>query len=76
MPVPVRPTEVGLPIPLLTTVNAALRLPVVVGVNVTLIWQWPLIGIVGVGPQRLLKAKSFGSAPVMLIDVTVRTAVP
>ncbi len=42
IPVPVRPTVWGLPLALSVIVMAPVRVPVAVGVNVTLIVQFPL----------------------------------
>jgi hypothetical protein len=65
MPVPVRFTVCGLPLPLSVTVRVAVRTPAIVGVNVTLIVQ--LAPAASVAAQLLVCAKSLLFVPAMAI---------
>jgi hypothetical protein len=65
VPVPERFTVWGLPLALSVIVSEAVRLPVAVGVNVTLIVQLPPAATEL--PQALVSAKSPGFVPVMVI---------
>ena len=69
LPVPVRPTDCGLPPPLSVIMTEAVRVPVAVGVNVTLIVQ--LAWAPTLPPQVLVSAKSPGFAPLRLMLVIV-----
>jgi hypothetical protein len=74
VPVPARPTVWGLPGASSAMLTAALRLPTVVGVNVTLTWQeW--FGA-RVRPQLFFCAKSLASVPVRTMFESVNVAAP
>ena len=74
LPVPVRLTVCGLPLALSAMLTEAVRAPVAVGVNVTLIVQVPFAATEL--PQVLVAAKSPGSVPAVPILVTVKLAFP
>jgi hypothetical protein len=74
VPTPVSGTDCGLPGALSVTLTAALRLPVAIGVKVTLIVQL-LFGCSDDG-QLLVCPKSPLSAPVIWIDVMVSGKLP
>jgi len=74
-PVPVRPTVCGLPAALSVMVTAAPRAPAAVGVNVTLIVQFPLFAATEL-PHVLVSAKSPLFAPVTPMLVMVSAALP
>src|SRR5208283_1197395 len=67
-------TDWGLPGALSVMLTAAFRVPLVVGVKVTLIWQLPF-GATELG-QLLLWAKSPLFVPVIWMDVMVRLIFP
>src|SRR2546426_203544 len=72
-PVPDTPEVWGLLLALSVTVNVALRDPVAVGVNVTLIVQFPPAA--RLDPQVLVCPKSPGLAPVKAMLVTLNAVV-
>jgi len=74
-PVPVRPTICGLPAALSVIVTAAPRAPAAVGVNVTLMVQFPLFAATEL-PQLFVCAKSPLFAPVTPMLVILRAALP
>ena len=77
VPVPVRATECGLPPALSVMLTLALRVPVAVGVKVTLMVQvLPAANVLGLIGQVLVCAKSPAFVPAMPILVMVRSAVP
>jgi len=67
--------ECGLPAASSMTVTAAVRIPVAVGVNVTLIVQFPLFAATEL-PQLFVCAKSPLFAPVTPMLVILRAALP
>jgi hypothetical protein len=74
VPVPERLTLCGLPVALSVRVTAALRVPLAVGLKVTLIEQLAPAAIEL--PQVLVWAKSPGFVPVSAILVRVKAALP
>ena len=74
LPVPVRFTVCGLPPALSVMLTTPVRLPMLAGVNVTLIVQLPFATTEL--PQVLVTAKSPGSVPVAPILVIVKLAFP
>ena len=74
VPVPLSATLCGLPPPLSASDRAAIRGPVAVGMNRTVIVQ--LLPAPTAVPQLLLWEKSPKSAPAMLIDVIANAVVP
>ena len=73
-PAPVNDTVCGLPVAPSVMVTAATSAPLAEGVNVTLIVQLPLA--LTLPPQVLLSAKSLAFAPVIVMLVIYRIAVP
>ena len=73
-PLPLRSTVCGLPAALSVMLTDAVRVPVVVGENVTLIWQLAPAEIEL--PQLLVWAKSPLLPPVSEIPVTLNAALP
>jgi hypothetical protein len=73
-PVPVRFTVWGLPARLSAMLTAAVRVPVAVGVNVTLIVQLPPTASEPL--HVVVSAKSPTLAPIRLMRVIVKLAVP
>jgi hypothetical protein len=77
LPVPVRETLCGLPAALSVTVTLAVRVPIAVGLNVTLIVQLaPAARVLGLMGQVVLCAKSPALVPVIPILLMVSAAVP
>ena len=74
VPVPVRLTDCGLPLALSAMVIAPLRVPVAVGVKVTMIVQLPPAATEL--PQVLFWAKSPPFVPVTAIELIVNCAPP
>ncbi len=74
VPVPLRPTVCGLPAALSLMLSVALRVPVAVGVKVTLIEQ--LAPAATDVPQLLVWAKSVGFVPPIVMLVMLRVEVP
>ena len=75
VPVPLTPTDCGLPTPVSVMEMAAERDPAAVGLKVTLIWQVPFAAMVLVlNGQLLVAVKSAGLAPVTVMLAMV--AVP
>jgi len=74
VPVPVRGTDCGLPVALSATLTFAVRAPVAVGLNVTLIVQFAFAA--RLAGHVLVCEKSPGFAPVIETLVIVRAAVP
>ncbi len=74
VPVPLRPTVCGLPAALSMMLSVAFRVPVAVGVKVTLIEQ--LAPAASDVPQVLLWAKSPGFAPVVEMPLMLSAAFP
>jgi hypothetical protein len=73
-PVPLRPTDCGLPLALSVTATAAVLVPEAVGLKVTLIVQLP--GAATLEPQLLVWAKSPLLAPVRAMPAMVSVALP
>ena len=73
-PVPVRLTLCGLPLALSVRMRAALRVPLAVGVKVTLIVQLPPAATLD--PHVLVSAKSLGLAPARVRLEMLRAALP
>ncbi len=73
-PVPLRPTVCGLPAALSLMLSVALRVPVAVGVKVTLIEQLPPVATDV--PQLLVWAKSPGLAPVREMPLILSAPLP
>ena len=73
-PVPVKPTDCGLPVALSVRVTEALRAPLAVGLNVTLIEQ--LAPAARVAPQVVVSEKSPLLVPVMAMLVRFIVPVP
>src|SRR5438132_1358562 len=77
LPVPLRVTECGLPLALSVIVTLALRVPVVVGANVTLMVQEaPAAKVFGLIGHVFVWAKSLALVPPRPIVLMVRAAVP
>ena len=74
MPVPVSGTVCGLPRALSAMETDAVRVPVAVGLNVTLIVQLALM--LRDDPQVVLREKSPGLVPVIVMPEIVIVAVP
>lgn len=73
MPVPLKDAVCGLPVALSATLTEAVRVPVAVGLKVTLTWQEPPATTL---VQVLVCEKSVLFAPVILTLVTVNGALP
>ena len=74
-PVPDRPADCGLPVPLLVTVRLALRAPAAVGANA--IWTvQPLLGFSVAGQLLLVMLKSPGFVPVSAIALIATALLP
>ena len=77
MPVPLRATDCGLPAALSLMDPLALRVPMAVGLKVTVIVQEaPAAKVLGLMGQLLVWAKSPGLVPLRLMLLMVRAAVP
>ena len=77
LPVPLSATVCGLPLALSVILTLALRVPVAVGVKVTLIVQVaPAAMVLGLIGQVLVWAKSPAFVPVKPIVLMVRAALP
>jgi hypothetical protein len=74
VPVPVRVTVWGLPLALSVIVTEAVRFPLAVGVNVTLIVQLPAAATEL--PQVFVSAKSPAFVPVIAMLVMLKAALP
>src|SRR5438552_15494893 len=76
-PVPLSATVCGLAVPLSLMVAAALRAPVAVGVNVTLMVQLaPMASVAGLNGHVVVRAKSPGLVPVMAMLLRVSAPGP
>jgi len=74
VPIPVRPTFSGLPAALSVTLRAAVRVPLAVGLNFTLMVQLPPAG--NELPQVWVCAKSDALVPAIAMAVMVMLVVP
>jgi hypothetical protein len=76
-PVPARPAVCGLPVALSAMLTLAVRAPVAVGLNVTLMAQFAFAAsVAGLTGQVFVCAKSPALAPVMVTPVIVNAALP
>ena len=75
VPVPLKPTTWGLPLALSLSVRLPERLPVAVGVNVTLITQLPLAAT-GALVLQVVPLAAMAKSPVTAMPVKVKDAVP
>jgi hypothetical protein len=75
VPVPLKPTTWGLPLALSVSVRLPERLPVAVGVNVTLITQL-LLAATGALVLQVVPLAAMAKSPVTAMLVKVRDAVP
>jgi hypothetical protein len=75
VPVPLKPTTWGLPLALSVSVRPPERLPVVVGVNVTLITQLPLAAT-GALVLQVVPLAAMAKSPVTAMLVKVKEPVP
>jgi len=73
--VPLKPTTWGLPLALSVSVRLPERLPVAVGVNVTLITQL-LLGATGALVLQVVPLAAMAKSPVTAMPVKARPAVP